>query len=380
MKIKKISQSAGVVATVADTLLSNSTTDALSAKQGKILNEKIKEMALNGGTYTLKQNNTDLWREWDNPYTSISTFTELIECLGGGSIDIKIGNMDADTISNWDGSRYTAFGHYVEWIDDKIRVYITEPNEFPLEVSITFNNNSVETGGKDLDIYANFMCNYTEDSGAISAEFINGAQGDVSIKRGHSEYKQFKAGESTTLKISASDPYGEEINIYLARLIPEKIMSTSVSQQEYIEAQGITNNYPIVPNLSGPEELIGTFAGVPLYRKVIHSSGEHVEDSYYMPTIERDGQYTIYTIYPVKMHATACVYDADFGEYYWTSGECTYSAPIKVHPFVKHSAGNSLSMGCMTTIEGNGSVQDVVCIFEYTKIPYANMNYPYLDL
>lgn len=42
--IIKAKQSAGVVATVVDTLTSTSTTDALSAKQGKVLNEKIIEV------------------------------------------------------------------------------------------------------------------------------------------------------------------------------------------------------------------------------------------------------------------------------------------------------------------------------------------------
>ena len=41
MKIKKIAQTPGVVATVVDNLNSISTTDALSANQGKILNDKF---------------------------------------------------------------------------------------------------------------------------------------------------------------------------------------------------------------------------------------------------------------------------------------------------------------------------------------------------
>ena len=41
--IIKVSQSAGIVATVIDSLTDTSTTNALSAKQGKILNEKIDE-------------------------------------------------------------------------------------------------------------------------------------------------------------------------------------------------------------------------------------------------------------------------------------------------------------------------------------------------
>lgn len=53
MKIKKINQSAGVVANVIDSLTSNSTTDALSAKQGKILDEKIENISVSGGTTSI---------------------------------------------------------------------------------------------------------------------------------------------------------------------------------------------------------------------------------------------------------------------------------------------------------------------------------------
>lgn len=41
MRIRKIKQGAGVTATVIDDLNSDSAIDALSAKQGKMLNEKI---------------------------------------------------------------------------------------------------------------------------------------------------------------------------------------------------------------------------------------------------------------------------------------------------------------------------------------------------
>lgn len=41
MKIKKIAQTPGLVATVVDNLTSTSTTDALSANQGRVLNDKI---------------------------------------------------------------------------------------------------------------------------------------------------------------------------------------------------------------------------------------------------------------------------------------------------------------------------------------------------
>lgn len=58
MKIRKIAQTPGLVATVVDNLTSTSTTDALSANQGRILNEKINtgfsystNETLTGGTW-----------------------------------------------------------------------------------------------------------------------------------------------------------------------------------------------------------------------------------------------------------------------------------------------------------------------------------------
>lgn len=48
MKIKKIAQTPGVLATVIDSLTSDSSTNALSAKQGKILYDMINSNILNG--------------------------------------------------------------------------------------------------------------------------------------------------------------------------------------------------------------------------------------------------------------------------------------------------------------------------------------------
>lgn len=48
MKIKKVAQSAGLVATVVDNLESNSPTDGLSANQGRILNEKFETKIITG--------------------------------------------------------------------------------------------------------------------------------------------------------------------------------------------------------------------------------------------------------------------------------------------------------------------------------------------
>ena len=53
MKIRKTGQSAGLIATVIDKLTSSSKTDALSANQGKVLDEKINNcLPLTGGALT----------------------------------------------------------------------------------------------------------------------------------------------------------------------------------------------------------------------------------------------------------------------------------------------------------------------------------------
>lgn len=48
MRIKKIAQTPGVLATIIDNLTSNDSTNALSAKQGKVLYDMINSNILNG--------------------------------------------------------------------------------------------------------------------------------------------------------------------------------------------------------------------------------------------------------------------------------------------------------------------------------------------
>ena len=62
MKIRKIAQTPGLVATVVDNLTSTSTTDALSANQGKVLNEKTTNKANKKKIYniTIDTNWTEL--------------------------------------------------------------------------------------------------------------------------------------------------------------------------------------------------------------------------------------------------------------------------------------------------------------------------------
>ena len=97
--IIKAKQSAGVVATVVDNLNSTSTTDALSANQGKIINEKIQELT----TYSTEEQVVGIWIDGKLKYrkcfnvgnvtsnveinTNITNFSELISATGRGKLE-----------------------------------------------------------------------------------------------------------------------------------------------------------------------------------------------------------------------------------------------------------------------------------------------------
>ena len=69
--IIKAKQSVGVVATVVDNLDSNSTTDALSAKQGKVLNEKLTALK----TYNAEEIDTgEIWIDGKKIYRKVISF------------------------------------------------------------------------------------------------------------------------------------------------------------------------------------------------------------------------------------------------------------------------------------------------------------------
>lgn len=72
--IIKATQSAGVVATVVDNLNSNSSTNALSAKQGKILNETINDKS----TYSTSETVVGTWIDGKPLYRKVITTTNTI--------------------------------------------------------------------------------------------------------------------------------------------------------------------------------------------------------------------------------------------------------------------------------------------------------------
>lgn len=102
--IIKAKQSAGVVATVIDNLTSASTIDALSAKQGKILNDKIS----NANTYSSQETNTGKkWINGKNIYRKVLTGTKT----SAEDLNIDVGsNIDIMFIVS---ARLDGPGHYL---------------------------------------------------------------------------------------------------------------------------------------------------------------------------------------------------------------------------------------------------------------------------
>ena len=72
MQIKKIAQTPGLVATVVDNLTNSSTIDALSANQGRVLNEKITKLT----TYSTEEVKTgETWIDGKPIYKKTIQFT-----------------------------------------------------------------------------------------------------------------------------------------------------------------------------------------------------------------------------------------------------------------------------------------------------------------
>lgn len=125
MKIKKINQSAGVIADVVNSLDSNSSIDALSANMGKQLNEKIEAIpsqeitfTIDGTSYYALRGMT--WYEWKSSvYNTIGAST-----LYGGS----------NVVWQKSGTRYflKAGVDNVPWINTIIGTYAYTSESMPV--------------------------------------------------------------------------------------------------------------------------------------------------------------------------------------------------------------------------------------------------------
>ena len=105
MKIKKIAQTPGLVATVVDNSTSSSTIDALSANQGKVLNEKITNLT----TYSTEEVKTGgTWIDGKPIYKKTIQFTT--SATGKHSIKHNISNLD--TIIEGKGSSKGSAGTF----------------------------------------------------------------------------------------------------------------------------------------------------------------------------------------------------------------------------------------------------------------------------
>lgn len=108
MKIKKIAQTPGLVATVVDNLNSTSEIDALSAKQGKALNDKLNNI----NTYSTEETKVGTWIDGKPMYRRIVSFTVSNDVKG---VDLSGLNFE-DGIIEW-GRLTLDAGNNIKYID-----------------------------------------------------------------------------------------------------------------------------------------------------------------------------------------------------------------------------------------------------------------------
>lgn len=127
MKIKKISQSAGVVANVVNSLDSNSSIEALSANQGKILNEKIE--ALENKIKDSYKVELLIYDHFTSEIKSIKTYSAYdYETWQSIINDTDSINSNSDfTMQSWvDGNPYLYYQNYPVYYGDDTHVQTTD--------------------------------------------------------------------------------------------------------------------------------------------------------------------------------------------------------------------------------------------------------------
>lgn len=118
--IIKAKQSAGVVATVIDGLNSTSATNALSANQGKVLNEKIEDLT----TYSTTEKVVGTWIDGKPIYRKVLTLVLISTSLNGVSQDVTDLNIDAIThIEGISQSDPTSTNYAWDSAVDRFRVF-----------------------------------------------------------------------------------------------------------------------------------------------------------------------------------------------------------------------------------------------------------------
>lgn len=194
MKIKKISQSAGVIADVVNSLDSNSSTDALSANQGKVLNEKIEQC---------KVIDVDILPEiTDENRNQILRYNGDLYAVANTAVDIPLAQGmqigGKKLIFNWPFQ----ITQYPTTIDTHITVFTTTGDiveNFNLNAYHLYGNTTVDahtiTFGdvyiNDLAIsqtsniiayYGNFSSQYEKHTFQYGAASLQIPDGDITIK------------------------------------------------------------------------------------------------------------------------------------------------------------------------------------------------------
>lgn len=128
--VEWVNQTGGIV--VVDNLTSTSTTDALSAKQGKILNDKI----TNATAYSTKEIDTGMkWIDNKDIYRRVFTATKVVST----DLNINVGNnIDTMLVIS---ARLDGHGHYVLPFYESEQVYC--------RLELDGNNIKVKSGSSE---------------------------------------------------------------------------------------------------------------------------------------------------------------------------------------------------------------------------------------
>lgn len=171
--IIKAKQSSGVVATVVDGLTSTSATDALSAKQGKVLNEKIKSKLI---TAKVIRQNIDVPTEWAIAKIPINSNIQIGNKFTVSNNAVKIGSGITKVLV----SAHCGAISFQDVAGDK-QFLIYKNEDAVSDAYVGFENNVAHWATADI---SPFLLEVQQND-LISLRLISGQAGSVEILPGH---------------------------------------------------------------------------------------------------------------------------------------------------------------------------------------------------
>lgn len=168
--IIKAKQSAGVVATVVDGLTSTSATDALSAKQGKVLNEKTKSKLI---TAKVIRQNIDVPTAWENVKIPLSSNIQIGNKFTVSNNSIKIGSGVSKILVS---AHCSAISSVTVAGDKQLLIYKNENN-----IRDAYIGKGIDWGLADI---SPFLLEVQQND-LISLRLVSEQAGSVEILPGH---------------------------------------------------------------------------------------------------------------------------------------------------------------------------------------------------